>query len=134
MLLHSVLWQQSTLQSDRLLLRLESTFLLQAPYQASRLLRLRQESSRLLDFSWLRSFSGLLVTCGLDHALLMGSEDAAHYRYANRPVVDQPLHGRIANIPGRLLGYGECWQGDDCVLWCEGQIEQAAVYRQLVLT
>ena len=28
MLLHSVLWQQSTLQSDRLLLRLESTFLL----------------------------------------------------------------------------------------------------------
>ncbi len=78
--------------------------------------------------SWLRSFSGLLVTCGLDHALLMGSEDAAHYHYANRSVVDQPLHGRIANIPGRLLGYGEHWQGDDCVLWCEGQIEQATVF------
>ena len=78
--------------------------------------------------SWLRSFSGLLVTCGLDHALLMGSEDAAHYHYPNRQTVDQPLHGRIANTPGTLVGYGERWEGDECILWCEGRVEQATVF------
>src|SRR6516225_8923510 len=31
---------------------------------------------------WLRSFSGLLVTCGLDHILFMHEEKADHFVYA----------------------------------------------------
>jgi hypothetical protein len=78
--------------------------------------------------SWLRSFSGLMLTCGLDHTLLMGSEPAGHYHYANRASVQQSIHGRIANTPGRLVGYGERWDGDDCVLWCEGVVQQSTVF------
>jgi hypothetical protein len=31
-------------------------------------------------------------------------------------------------MPARLTGYGERWDGDDCVLWAEGVARQAAVY------
>src|ERR1700743_934868 len=31
--------------------------------------------------AWLRAFSGLMVTCGLDHILFMAEEAADHYRY-----------------------------------------------------
>jgi len=78
--------------------------------------------------SWLRSFSGLMVTCGLDHTLFMDSDDASHYHYSPRKRVDSALHGRVGNIPARLLGYGERWEGDRCVLWAEGQIIQATVF------
>jgi hypothetical protein len=77
---------------------------------------------------WLRSFSGLLVTCGLDHTLFMDSDPAGHYHYTPRKSVDSGLHGRIANIPARLTGYGERWEGDDCILWCEGVVQQSAVF------
>jgi hypothetical protein len=78
--------------------------------------------------SWLRSFSGLVVTCGLDHTLFMDRDSAAHYHYGPRKSVDSSLHGRIANIPARLTGYGERWDGDDCILWCEGVVQQATVF------
>jgi len=78
--------------------------------------------------SWLRSFSGLMVTCGLDHTLFMDSDPADHYHYVHRKTVDSSIHGRIANTPGRLVGYGERWDGDECVLWCEGIIQQSAVF------
>jgi hypothetical protein len=78
--------------------------------------------------SWLRSFSGLLMTCGLDHTLFMASESAEHYIYPGRSTIDFPLHGRIANTPGELHGYGESWAGDDCLLWCEGIVTQATVF------
>jgi len=77
---------------------------------------------------WLRSFSGLLVTCGLDHILFMHAEDAAHYHYVHRKTVAHSIHGRVSTIPGRLLGYGEQWQGDECVLFCEGVAQQATVF------
>jgi len=70
--------------------------------------------------SWLRSFSGLMVTCGLDHTLFMNKSPAEHYHYVHRKTVDSSLHGRIGMIPGKLLGYGERWEGDECTLWCEG--------------
>src|SRR5450755_1608539 len=38
---------------------------------------------------WLRSFSGLLATCGLDHALAPTVEDAAHFNYPFRKSVTQ---------------------------------------------
>lgn len=77
---------------------------------------------------WLRSFSGLMVTAGLDHTLGPASEPADHYNYPGRSHVGFGLHGRVANLPGRLLGYGEVWDGDRCTLWCEGEVRQAAVF------
>jgi hypothetical protein len=78
--------------------------------------------------SWLRSFSGLLVTAGLDHTLTPAEVDASNYRYPYRTNARHGLHGRVANIPARLHGYGETWDGERCVLWAEGQVRQAAVF------
>ena len=80
--------------------------------------------------AWLRSFSGLLATCGLDHILFMDEEEAAHYHYAPRKTVSHSIHGRVATIPARLTGYGEAWQGDECTLWCEGVVQQSAVFAE----
>jgi hypothetical protein len=78
--------------------------------------------------AFLRSLSGLIVTCGLDHTLFMQSDSADHYRYTPRKSVDSALHGRIAFIPARLTGYGESWDGDECTLWCEGIVQQSTVF------
>jgi hypothetical protein len=78
--------------------------------------------------SWLRSMSGLVVTCGLDHTLSGGEFGASHYGYAGRATVCHGLHGRIANTPARLFGYGERWEGDRAVLWAEGEMRQAAIF------
>ncbi|WP_329237001.1 aldose 1-epimerase family protein [Actinoallomurus sp. NBC_01490] len=80
--------------------------------------------------SWLRSFSGLTVTAGLDHTLFGGEVDASSYRYPPRRTVRHGLHGRVGNIPARLTGYGERWDGDRCVLWAEGEVRQAAVFAE----
>ncbi len=77
---------------------------------------------------WLRSFSGLMVTCGLDHILFMYDEPADHYIYDPRKTVSHSIHGRVSTIPARLLGYGERWDGDRCVLWCEGSVVQGTVF------
>jgi hypothetical protein len=78
--------------------------------------------------SWLRSMSGLLVTAGLDHTLFGGTVDASQYRYPPRASAWHGLHGRVANIPARLVGYGERWEGEGCTLWAEGEVRQAAVF------
>lgn len=77
---------------------------------------------------WLRSFSGLMVTCGLDHILFMNEVSAETYVYGPRQTVSHSLHGRVGTIPARLTGYGERWEGDDCYLWCEGVVTQGAVF------
>lgn len=78
--------------------------------------------------AWLRSFSGLVMTCGLDHILFMDDDPAERFHYAPREKVSSSIHGRIATIPARLTGYGERWEGDTCVLWAEGEVRQAAVF------
>ncbi|AZO53900.1 MULTISPECIES: aldose 1-epimerase family protein [unclassified Mesorhizobium] len=80
--------------------------------------------------AWARSFSGLLVTCGLDH--ILGREDvpADSYNYPGRKTVLHSLHGRVGTIPARLTGYGERWDGDRCVLWAEGIVQQSAVFAE----
>lgn len=78
--------------------------------------------------AWLRSFSGLVVTCGLDHVLFMDDDDASHYVYGPRASVKSSLHGRIGTIPAKLTGYGELWNGDECTLWCEGIVQQSTVF------
>ncbi|HEY3061522.1 MAG TPA: aldose 1-epimerase family protein [Chloroflexota bacterium] len=79
--------------------------------------------------AWLRSFSGLVVTAGLDHTLFTAEVDAPQYRYPFRTSVWNGLHGRVANIPAHLFGYGEEWRTDDtCTLWAEGEVRQAAIF------
>ena len=78
--------------------------------------------------AWARSFSGLLVTCGLDHILFMNEVPADNYVYSPKKTVNHSLHGRVGTIPARLTGYGERWDGDRCILWAEGIVQQAAVF------
>lgn len=77
---------------------------------------------------WLRSFSGLLVTCGLDHILFMYDAPTDSYVYGPRKTASHSIHGRISTIPARLSGYGERWEGERCFLWAEGVVQQAAVF------
>ena len=77
---------------------------------------------------FLRSFTGFMNTCGLDHAFFMERVPAGRYAYPPREAVDQPLHGRAPLTPARLVGYGARWEGDECVLWAEGEVVQAAMF------
>ncbi len=81
---------------------------------------------------WLRSFSGFLGTCGLDHILGPEEVPADTYNYPRRATARQGLHGRIGAIPARLTGYGERWEGDRCILWAEGVVVQAAVFGEVL--
>jgi hypothetical protein len=84
---------------------------------------------------WLRGFTGLLNTCGLDHIMGPALEDAAHYAYPHRKSVRHGLHGRVAYLPARLTGYGVRWEGERCVLHASGEIRQATMFGEfLVLT
>lgn len=77
---------------------------------------------------WMRSFSGLMVTCGLDHILFMAETETSSYVYGPRSTASHSLHGRVGTIPARLTGYGEQWEGDELILWAEGVVTQAAVF------
>lgn len=82
-----------------------------------------------MGLGWFRAWGGgMLVTCGLDHTLLGGVDDASHFHQDVRPAEEYGLHGRIGFLPGRLTGYGERWEGDECHLWAEGVVRQAAVF------
>ena len=83
---------------------------------------------------FLRSFGGgLLTTCGLDHTLFMAEDTAEQYHYPPKQVERFGLHGRVSNRPARLVGYGERWEGDECVLFAEGEVLQAAVFGEQLL-
>jgi hypothetical protein len=60
---------------------------------------------------FLRSFSGFLVTCGLDHV--------------RQPRDGRPLHGRLPFTPARLTACGECWDSNEPHLFAEAEIIQA---------
>jgi hypothetical protein len=79
---------------------------------------------------WLRGFSGMLSTCGIDHALGPYEEEATHFNYPYRAKVKHTIHGRIALIPGRIVSYGERWEGDECILFAEGIVDQATVFAE----
>jgi hypothetical protein len=86
------------------------------------------------DFGFLRSFGGgLLTTCGLDHTLFATEDSAAQYHYPPKQTESYGLHGRISNRPARLVGYGERWDGDACVLWAEGEVVQASALGETLL-
>ena len=44
-----------------------------------------------------------------------------------------PAPRPLSNRPARLVGYGERWEGDDCVLWAEGETLQASVFGEHLL-
>lgn len=76
------------------------------------------------EAGWLRTFSGgLVVTCGL---ATMGA-----------PGVDQgevlPLHGRISHVPAERVHTGGYWDGDEYILFVEGQARQTAVFGENLL-
>jgi uncharacterized protein DUF4432 len=77
---------------------------------------------------WMRSFSGLMITCGLDHTLFMAETPVPEYVYGPREAAKHSLHGRIGTIPAKLSGYGERWDGDTCTLWAEGVVSQGTVF------
>jgi hypothetical protein len=82
-----------------------------------------------MGLGWFRAWGGgMLVTCGLDHTLLGGVDDASHFHQDVKPTEEYGLHGRIGFMPARLTGYGERWEGEECVLWAEGVVRQAAVF------
>lgn len=87
------------------------------------------------EWSWFRSWGGgLMVTCGLDHTLGPGEDSALAFNQPHvRTTQRFPLHGRVGSLPARLVGYGEAWDGDRCVLWAEGEVLQAAVYGEQLL-
>lgn len=84
---------------------------------------------------FLRTFGGgLLTTGGLDHTLFPTEDSAQGYAYPPKATEHYPLHGRVSSLPARLLGYGERWEGDVCVLYAEGEVTQAtALGEHLVL-
>lgn len=86
------------------------------------------------DLGFFRNWGGgLLTTCGIDHALFMAEDTAAQYHYPPKQTERFGLHGRVSNRPARLVGYGERWEGDECVLWAEGETLQAAVFGEQLL-
>src|SRR2546427_8346479 len=73
-----------------------------------------------VGLGFLRSFGGgLLTTCGLDHVLLPAEDTAEQYGYPDKPRETYGLHGRVTGRPARLVGYGERWSGDECILYAE---------------
>jgi hypothetical protein len=88
-------------------------------------------------WGWFRAWGGgMVVTCGLDHTLVPGEDTAAQFNQPHiRQTVSYGLHGRVGGLPATLTGYGERWDGDECVLWAEGEVLQSAVFgEQLLLT
>ena len=81
-------------------------------------------------WGWFRGWGGgMVVTAGLDHTLGPGEDTAEHFHQPHiRESVSYGLHGRVGGLPARLAGYGERWDGEECILWAEGEVLQSAVY------
>ncbi len=72
------------------------------------------------ELGFLRTWGGgLLTTAGLDQAYFPASDTAAQYHYPPKQTENYGLYGRVSNCPARLVGYGERWDGDECILWAE---------------
>ena len=84
--------------------------------------------SEPLRLGWFRTWGGgMVVTCGLDHTLLGGVDSAENFHMDVQPEIEYGLMGRIGNVPPACpVSYGEEWHGDECVLYAEGVVRQAA--------
>ncbi|NLX11282.1 MAG: aldose 1-epimerase family protein [Chloroflexi bacterium] len=73
---------------------------------------------------WLRTFGGGLVTgCGMN--------------WMGAPAEDNGqalgIHGRLSHIPATNVSTGAEWQGDDYVIWVEGQVREAMLFNYNLL-
>ncbi|MFO1068426.1 MAG: DUF4432 family protein [Geminicoccaceae bacterium] len=91
------------------------------------------ESDAENGLGWLRSFTGLVNTCGLDHIMGPEEESAEHFNYPYRKRIAHGLHGRVAYIPARLAGYGVRWDGERGTIWAEAEIRQATMFGENLL-
>ena len=82
------------------------------------------------EWGWFRAWGGgMVVTCGLDHTMSAADDAADGFHQPHMfDRVSYGLHGRIGGLPARLVGYGEEWDGDECVLWAEGEVRQTGVF------
>ena len=62
-----------------------------------------------------RALSGFLVTCGAEHT--------------RQPVGGQVLHGNLPLTPAKVTSYGEKWQDENPVIFCEGEVTVAHLAR-----
>ena len=74
------------------------------------------------------SFGGLLTTCGMDHVGKPARRSATRFGYPNRATETLPLHGRVSNIPARLLRYGVEEIDGVPTAFAEGEVQQVAVF------
>lgn len=81
-------------------------------------------------FGWMRSMSGLMNSCGLDHIHAPEVDDASHFNHPPKPTITHGLHGRIAFTPATLTGYGTRWDGDRAFLFATGEVRQGAVFAE----
>ena len=78
----------------------------------------------------MRSFDGLLVTCGLDHAGLPERRDASSLHYPPRAQTVHPLHGRLPSAGVTLRRYSI-----DAIAGCisiEAEIHQAGTFTEVL--
>lgn len=96
-------------------------------------------------FNWLRSFyGGLLLTCGMSWAGAPNVDPSPHgpEGYPSpqadgswKPVGDLGLHGRVSHVPAKNLYVDGQWEGDEYLMWCQGKVTEAQVFKaNLVLT
>jgi hypothetical protein len=75
-------------------------------------------------FRWVRTFGGgALVTCGLDQIGTPGEEAGEEYG----------LHGRYSATPAERFHCDEEWRGNDCIVFVEGRVRQACLFRENLL-
>jgi hypothetical protein len=88
------------------------------------------------EFGWLRTaLGGLNNSCGMVHIGNPETDSVAHYNFPARPTERYGVHDRMALTPAELLGFGERWDGDNCILEASGRVTQAQAYGEnLVLT
>jgi hypothetical protein len=71
------------------------------------------------NFGWLRGFyGGLLTTCGLSSFGPVSEDEGEFYG----------IHDRASYLPATNVQSGETWQGDECEIWCSGQVRQTRVF------
>ncbi len=88
------------------------------------------------EFGWLRTaLGGFNTSAGMVHIGNPETASVRHYNFPARPEERYGVHDRMALIPGELRSVGERWEGDECILECEGRVTQAQCYGEnLVLT
>jgi len=75
------------------------------------------------DLGWLQGFyGGLMVTCGLTAAGLMGEDAGEKFG----------LHGRASYIHAEKVGIDEHWNGNDYDITIQGELIEAAVFGHYV--